>query len=95
MAAVGEVGETDRQFSLLGDADRLLGDADRLLIDEAIDENHASAMGLLGFDSSVSNHSSASHSALRAGVVFDALVLGSTYPFGLSNGHVSGDVYIP
>ena len=34
--------------TLLGDADRLLGDADRLLIADAMDENHASAMGFVG-----------------------------------------------
>ena len=60
VAIEAAVGEMDRVLS-----GTLLGDTDRLLIVDAIELNHVSDMGLLGFESSVSNHSSASHSALR------------------------------
>ena len=61
VAIEAAVGEMDRVLS-----GTLLGDTDRLLIVDAIELNHVSDMGLLGFESSVSNHPSASHSALRA-----------------------------
>jgi len=60
VAIEAAVGEMDRVLS-----GTLLGDTDRLLIVDAIELNHVSAMGLLGFESSVSNHPSASHSAPR------------------------------